>query len=81
MVAHDFFVDAASSQQTTMDFRMQRLDASAHDFGEARVIGYLFYRDPVTYQQLGGAAGGEQFDAALLEFAREFHDSSFVGNA
>ena len=35
----------------------------------------------VTYQQLGGAARGEQLDAALLQFARKLDDPGLIGNA
>ena len=80
VLAHDVLIHAAAPQQTAVDLRVQRLDPAAHDFREAGVLGHLFQRNAMAYQELGGAARGQQFDAALLQFARELDDSGLVGN-
>ena len=57
MFAHDRLIESAPSQQAAVNFRMQGLDASAHDFREAGVFRDFLHRDAVARQQLGGAAG------------------------
>ena len=74
-------IDAAPSQQAAVNFWMQGLDPAAHDFRKAGVLGHFLDDDAVTCQQLGGAAGGQQLDAAFAQFACEFNDAGLVGNA
>ena len=75
MIAHDRFVGATPAQQAAMDLRVQRLDAAAHDLGKAGVLGDFLDGDAVAVEQLGGAAGREDFDAAGAQFARKFYDA------
>ena len=81
VLAHHLFVDAAAPQEPAVDLRMQRFHAAAHDFRKAGVLGNFLDGNSVVHQQLGGAAGGEQLDAAFFQFARELDDSGFVGDA
>ena len=81
VLAHDGFVDAAPSQKAAVNLRMQRLDPAAHDLRKAGVLGHFFDDDAVIRQQLGGAAGRQQLDAAFAQFAGEFNDAGLVGNA
>ena len=75
VIAHHVLVDAAAPEQTAVDLGMQGLDAAAHDFRKAGVLGHFLHRDAVTDQQLGGAPGGQQFDASLLQLPRKFDDA------
>ena len=80
MLGHDRLVGAATTQQATVDLRVQRLDAAVHDLGEAGVLGHFAHGDAVGGQQLGGAAGGEQFDALGRQGLGQFKDAGFVGD-
>ena len=64
-----------------MDLGMQRLDAPAHDFGEAGMLRDFRYRDEVFDKQFGGSAGRQNVDAFLLQRLRKFHDAVLVGYA
>ena len=75
------FVDAAPAQQAAVNFRMQGFDAAVHDFRKAGVLGHFLDGDAVTHQELRGAAGGQQLDAALPQFACELNDAGFIGDA
>ncbi len=79
--AHHRFIEAAPSQQAAVNLRMQGLDAAAHDFREAGVLGHFLDRDAVAHQELGGAAGRQQLDAAFPQLARELDDAGLIGDA
>ena len=79
--AHHRLVDAPPAQEAAVNFRMQRLDAAAHDFREAGVLGHFLDGNAVTHQEIGGAAGRQQLDAALPQLARELDDAGLVGDA
>ena len=64
-----------------MNLRMQRFHSAAHDLGESGVLGDFFDRNAVAHQEFGSAARGQQFDAALFQFTREFDDPCLIGNA
>ena len=80
VLAHHRFVDAAPSQEAAVNLRMQGLDAAAHDFGKAGVLGHFLDGNTVAHQELGGAAGRQQLDAAFLQLARELDDAGFIGD-
>ena len=81
VLAHDVLIDAAAPQQAAVNLRVQGFHPAAHDLGKAGVFGDFLDRNAVAHQQFGGAAGGQQLDAALLQFARKLDDPSFIGNA
>ena len=81
MLAHHGFIQPRRPKQPAVDLRMQSFHPAAHDLGKARVFGDFFDGDAVAHQQLGGAAGGQELDAAFFQFARELDDPSFIGNA
>ena len=60
---------------------MQGFKPAVHHFREAGVIGDFNHGNAVAAQQLGGAAGGENFHAPLDQSAGEIHDAGFVGDA
>ena len=81
VVCHHRLVDAAPAQDAAVDLGMQGLDPAVHHFRKAGVIGDFDDGDAVFGQQLGGAAGGEDFDAQAGKGAGEIDDAGFVGNA
>ena len=64
-----------------MHLGMQGLDPAVEHFGEAGVVRDVGDVEPGVAQQLGGAAGGEQFDPELGEPAGKIHRAALVGNA
>ena len=81
VVLHHTIVDTAASEYTAMDFRVQGLHATAHDFGEARVPGDFGNRDKIFDQQPGGTAGREYVHSFLLQYLCKIHDAGFIGYA
>ena len=79
--AHHGFVDAAPAQQAAVNFRMQGLEAAAHDFRETGVLGHFLDGNAVTHQEMCRAAGRQQLDPALPQFACELDDAGFIGDA
>jgi hypothetical protein len=80
VLAHHRLIESAPAQQAAVNLRMKCFHAAAHDFREAGVLGDFFDRNAVARQQFGGAAGRQQLDAALFQFAREFNDAGLIGN-
>ena len=58
---------------------MQRLDPAVHHFGKAGQFGDIDNFQPGVFQRLGGAAGGDEFDAVAGERRGEFDESGLVG--
>ena len=77
---HHRFIETAPSQEAAVNLWMKGLDAAAHDFREAGVLGDFFDRDAVARQQFSGAAGRQELDAAFFQFACEFNDAGLIGN-
>ncbi len=51
VLAHHRLIEAAPAQQAAVNLRMQGLDAAAHDFRKAGVLGDFLDRDAVAGQQ------------------------------
>ena len=81
VLTHHVLIETSASEQAAVNLRMKSFHPPAHDLGEACMLGDFFDRDAVLHQELRGAAGREQLDAALLQCARELDNSSFIGNA
>ena len=65
MLGHDGLVDAAPAEQPAVDLRVQRLDPPVHDLGKAGVAARpRAPAMPASRSSRGGAAGGQQLDAA-----------------
>ena len=77
----DVFRIVAAMQDAAVYFGMQRLDAAVEHFGKAGEVGDIFDCDSGVAQGLGGAAGGDEFDAEGGEFAGEIDQAGFVGDA
>ena len=60
---------------------MQRLDASVEHFGKSGEIGDVFDGDAGVAQELGGASGGDEFDAKSGKLAGEIDESGLIGDA
>ena len=71
----------APVQDAAVDFGMQGLDPAVQHLREAGEFGDIFDVNAGVAQQLGGAAGGDQFDSQGGKFAGEFHQPGFVGDA
>ena len=70
----------ADRQQAAVHFRMQRLDAAVHHFGKAGQFGDVDHLQPGLFQRLGGAAGGDEFDAVTGKRRGEFGQAGLVGH-
>ena len=68
-------------ENSAVHLGMQRLHAPVEHLGEAGNLGDIFDRDPRIAQQLGCAAGRDQFDPHAGKFAGEISQARFVGNA
>ena len=69
---------AAAEEQAAVDFGVQGFHAAAEHFGPAGEIGNVAHGDAGFAQELGGSAGGENFDLQRGEPLGKFHDSGFV---
>ena len=70
----------AAMQDAAVNFGVKRLDAAVEHFGEAGEVGDVFHGDAGVAQELGGAAGGDEFDAESGELAGEIDESGLVGD-
>ena len=70
----------ADRQQPAMHLRVQGLDPAVHHFGKAGELGDIADRQARLGDRLGGAAGGDELDAAGRERAGEFDEAGLVGN-
>ena len=68
---------AADVQDAAVHLGMKRLHPAVEHLGEAGEIGDIFHRDAGIAQQLGGAAGGDQFDSKLMQFPGKLHRARF----
>ncbi len=66
-------------EQAAVDLRVQRLHPAVHDLGEAGDVGDLGHRHAGLRQHRLGAAGGQEFDAAVGQRPREVDQSGLVG--
>ncbi len=80
VLGHHGIVLAAAAKDAAVDLGMQRLHAAVHHLRETGVVGDFGHRDAAVAQQLEGAAGGQQRDACLAEFAGEVDDAGLVGD-
>ena len=63
-----------------MDLGMQGLHPAIHDLREPGMVGDVGDLEARLPQRLGGAAGGQQLDAALGQGSRQLDQSALVGN-
>ena len=80
VLRHDHIIDAAATEQSTVNLRVQRLDAAVHDLGKAGVTGNLAHGHAVPREELSRSAGGEDLDAAGGELARQLEHAGLVGD-
>jgi hypothetical protein len=78
---HRLIIDAAAPEQTAVDHRMQRLDATIHHFRKAGVSGDFGHFDTRFREQARRAAGRKYFNAELPELLCEFDNTRFVRHA
>ena len=71
----------APVQDAAVHLGMQRLHPPVEHLGEAGEFGDVLHRDAGVAQQLGGAAGRDQFHAQAGKLAGELHQSGLVGHA
>ena len=69
---------AANEQQAAVDFWMQGLDSAIQHFWEAGKFTDFDDRQARVLECAGSAAGGDDFDAELMEFTDEFHQPCLV---
>ena len=81
VLRHDVAIEVATTEDTTVDLRMQGLDPAVHHFRKTGVVGYFNSLDALFAQQLVGATGGEDFNALGGKLAGKVDDASLVGNA
>ncbi len=70
----------AAGEDAAVNQRMQRLDAPVHHLGEAGDVGDVGHRQPGLGQRAGGAAGGDQFQAAPAQPVGQVDQAGFVGD-
>src|SRR5690606_32007978 len=74
------FFAVATCQQTAVDFRVQCFYTAIQNFRRACVFCYFGNGQAGLCQQFGGAASGEQADAALCQGSGKLDNAGFVGN-
>src|SRR5690242_11123686 len=52
----------AAMQNSPVHLRMERFNTAIQHFGEAGQVGDVFYFDSRVAQELGGSAGGDEFN-------------------
>ncbi len=77
----DMLGQVAARQDAGVHFRLQRLHAAIQHLGEAGVVGDFGDGDAVVGQQFGGAAGGEDLHAELVQSLGEFENAGLVRHA
>ncbi|CWP79485.1 Uncharacterised protein [Neisseria meningitidis] len=75
------FVQIAPTQNTAVDFRMQRFHAAVEHFGEAGIVGDFNHGNARIGKQFRRAAGGEDFDTELVQSLGKFDRACLVGQA
>ena len=81
VLVHDVVVNAATTEDTAMDFRVQGLHPTVHHFRKTCVVRHFNSGNTVVLQQLERTASGEDLDAEGFQFTGEIKDSGFIGNA
>ena len=71
----------SAMEDPAVNFGVQRLDPAVQHLGEAGDFGNVFDRNAGIAQQLGRAAGGDEFDAHMGELAGEIRQAGLVGHA
>ena len=71
----------ADGEDGAGDFRVHGFDAAVEHFGEAGDFGDIADGDAGVAEESGGAAGGDEFGAEVVEAAGEFGDTGFIGDA
>ena len=69
-----------AGQDAAVDRRVQRLDPAVHHLGKAGDVGDVDDRQSRGGQGLGGAAGGDQFDAEGGQSAAERRPAGLFRN-
>ena len=70
----------ADVQDAAVYFGVKRLHPAVQHLGKAGQLGDVFHRDAGVAQQLGGAAGGDQFHVHWTAGGK-VHQPGLVGNA
>jgi hypothetical protein len=78
---HHGVVDSGAAEQGAVHLRVQGLDPAIHDLGKAGDTCDLDHGEARVHERARGAAGREQFEPELSQFAGEFDDAGLVGNA
>ena len=78
VLGHYRIVGTATTQDATVYFGVQGLNAAVHHFREASVVGYFHGVDAVFGEQAEGAACGEDFNALCAQRLGKFNDTGFV---
>jgi hypothetical protein len=60
---------------------MKGLDAAVHHLWKTREFGDIDDCEPGIAEPLGGAPGGDQFDAMAHEKPPKLNEAGFIGNA
>jgi len=71
----------APAEDAAVDFRVQRFHAAVEHFGEAGVVGHFDDGNARIGQELGRAAGGEDFHAQTVQGLGKGDNAGFVGKA
>ena len=81
MFGHHAAILIAPPQNAAMHLGMQGFYPPIHHFRKAGVIRHFNGRNALVFQQLVSAAGGQDFNAQLVQGLGKFHNAGFVGNA
>ena len=78
VLGHYCIVGTATTQDATVYFGMQGLNAAVHHFREASIVRYFHGVDAVFSEQAEGAARGEDFNALCAQRLGKFNDTGFI---
>ena len=70
----------AAMEQSAVDLRVERLDATVEKLGCAGELRDVDDRQAGIPQGLGGAAGGEEFHPHVVQVLGEFGEAGFIGD-
>jgi hypothetical protein len=79
VLRHDGIIGATAPEQATVDFRVQGLDPTIHDFRKASDVAHFAHSDARLTQRVRRAASGEQFDICRPQSGRKRDQTGFVG--
>ncbi len=77
----DVFAQIAPTQNTAVDFRMQRFHSAVEHFGKTGIVGDFNHGNTRIGKQLRRAAGGKDFDTEFVQGLGKFDCAVFVGQA